>query len=351
MRLVDELVDAIEAEIELRQDYLNEKIETIYFGGGTPSLLDQKQLDKLLNKVFQSFKITETPEITIEANPEDLTVEKCNSLRKSGFNRISVGIQTFDDDVLKFLNRNHNSAMAEYAIRTVQQAGFDNLNIDLIYGIPGQSIGQWNKNLDKIIDLRPKHISAYALTIEAKTAFGNWLQKGKIDPVNDDEAASQFEVMVEKLLNAGYVQYEVSNFALPGFESKHNSAYWQQVPYLGVGPGAHSFNRHSRHFNISNNAEYIRRVKNGNALFESEVLSEKERLNEYLFTGLRTQYGIDLALIKEQFQYDVLAHHGELIERLIRNKQATLLKDVLTLTSAGFLIADSIVVELMPDEE
>ena len=345
------MVDAIENEIELRKEYLNEKIETIYFGGGTPSLLSTKQLDRLLSKTYQSFDVIDAPEITIEANPEDLTTEKSDLLRKSGYNRISVGVQTFDDKILTFLNRNHDGQMARTAIQRLDQASFENINLDLIYGIPGQPMAQWNKNLDVVIDIRPNHISSYALTIEPKTAFGNWQQKGKMDLVNDDDAASQFEVMVEKLLKAGYIQYEVSNFALPGFESKHNSSYWQQVSYLGVGPGAHSFNGHSRQFNISNNAEYIRRLKNGDSFFQSETLSDKERLSEYLFTGLRTQFGIDLALIKEQFQYDVLAQHSELIDRLIGNKQAVLLKDILTLTSAGFLIADSIVVELMPDEE
>jgi oxygen-independent coproporphyrinogen-3 oxidase len=348
-RLVEQVVDAIIAEITRRQDYLDEKITTIYFGGGTPSLLEIKHLDKLLNQVYESFVIKEGAEITIEANPEDITLVRSKRLQKSGFNRVSVGIQTFDDKILKFLNRNHDSQMSVAAVLTLRQAGFANINVDLIYGIPGQPVSQWHKNLDQVIALRPNHISSYALTIEPNTAFGNWQQKGKIKPMGDDEIACQFEVMTERLINAGYVHYEVSNFALPEFESKHNSAYWQQIPYVGVGPGAHSYNRLSRQFNISNNPEYVRRIKNGNPLFEIEILSEKEKLNEYLFMGLRTHYGINLALVKKEFRHDILDQHGELINHLIKTRKATLLKDVLTLTSAGFLIADSIVVEFMPD--
>jgi oxygen-independent coproporphyrinogen-3 oxidase len=240
--------------------------------------------------------------------------------------------------------------MAEQAIVNARSAGFDNINIDLIYGIPQQSDVQWKENLERTITLKPNHISAYALTVEPKTAFGNWQQKGHFEAVSEDVVANQFELMVEMLKNAGYEQYEVSNFALPGFESRHNSSYWQGTPYLGLGPGAHSFNRESRQFNVSNNAAYIKELNKSNLPYELEVLSNFNQLSEYLFTGLRTNLGINLDQIKKQYHYNIKALHGDFIDQLIHNGQATLINNRLILTSAGFLIADSIIVELMPEE-
>ena len=279
------MINAIDKEIALQKTYLHEKVETIYFGGGTPSLLSTSQLRNLLLRVNTYYQVVDDAEVTIEANPEDLTVDKCLLLRSIGFNRISIGIQSFNNDILSFLNRNHNANMAEQSIVNARSAGFDNINLDLIYGIPQQSDTQWKENLERVITLKPNHISAYALTVEPKTAFGNWQQKGHFEAVSEDIVANQFELMVEMLKNAGYEQYEVSNFALPGFESRHNSSYWQGTPYLGLGPGAHSFNRESRQFNVSNNAAYIKELNKSNLPYELEVLSNFNQLSEYLFTG------------------------------------------------------------------
>ena len=327
------MVEAIEKELTLTKNYFAEKVETIYFGGGTPSLLSDIQLKKILLQVYTHFEVVDKAEVTIEANPEDLISEKCSSLFSLGFNRISIGIQTFDDKVLTFLNRNHSADLARQAIVNARAAGFENINIDLIYGIPQQSFDLWKENLQKAIAYKPNHISAYALTIEPKTAFGNWQKKGLFTEVVEDDVASQFEIMVKMMENAGYRQYEVSNFALPGFESRHNSSYWQGTPYLGLGPGAHSFNLKSRQFNISNNAMYIKALSKNKLPYELEELSTTDQLSEYLFTHLRTRTGINLKEINEKYHYDIRVVHGVLIDQLVHNEKAILANEKIIMTT------------------
>lgn len=347
---MEKMVQSIISELSLRQDEIQEPINTIYFGGGTPSLLDQSQLNLIINSISDSYKLNEQIELTIEANPEDLSLEKCIALKAIGFNRVSLGVQSFDDSVLDYLNRNHNADQVKQACDHLTSVNIDNINMDLIYGIPDQSTAIWRENLLKMMTLKPNHISAYALTIEDKTVFGNWSAKGRLTPVSEDEAAEQFDLLVELLTEAGYEHYEVSNFALPGQQSKHNSAYWQQETYLGIGPGAHSYDGITRKFNVSNNPQYIKALTSGLLPSTAETLSKEERINEYLLTGLRTKYGINLAYMASQFGYHFSSKQEQLLDNLLHRGLAKKDSGEIKLTSQGLLIADSIVVELMPSD-
>lgn len=341
-----ELIDAIRHEAALQHDYLaGETVDTIYFGGGTPSLLTQQQLASILDTLREQFKLSPV-EVTLEANPDDLSPQKLQDVRKLGINRLSIGIQSFDDQVLKFLNRAHDAKLAAQCVHDAHDAGFNNISIDLIYAIPGQSHEQWRSNIAKAIDLHPQHISSYSLTIEEKTVFGNWAAKGKLIPVEDDDTARQMDLLSGILENAGYLHYEVSNFARPGFESRHNSSYWKDSKYLGLGPSAHSYNGPSRQFNISNNHQYLKSIEAGTLPATVEVLSNKDKANEYLLTSLRTSWGTDLTRLQTEYDYDIARIHEKYLTLLLHNELATLSNDVLYLTRKGRLLADKIAAEL-----
>lgn len=295
LRTRSEIVDALRKELGMQQHYLqNEPLATIYFGGGTPSLLDARELEAIFSSIREHFTVEQSAEITLEANPDDLTPQRLESFRNLGINRLSIGIQSFDDDVLKFLNRSHNSQAASQCVIRARQAGFNNISVDLIYAIPGQNDSAWTENIRQAIGLQPNHISSYSLTIEEKTVFGKWSSKGTLNAVSDDIAAVQFETLMTILEKEGFDHYEISNFARPGFQSQHNSSYWRQQKYLGIGPSAHSYNGESRQFNISNNTAYQKAIQTGKIPFEREVLTVEDRINEYLLTGLRTSWGCDL---------------------------------------------------------
>lgn len=338
-----ELLNAMADELLLQRHYLDgEKVETIYFGGGTPSLLGADELNLLLKPVHTLFTVAPDAEVTLEANPDDLTTSRLTELRQLGINRLSIGIQSFQDSVLKFLNRAHDATAANECVGQARQAGFQNISIDLIYAIPGQPDEAWQANIDAALKLAPEHISSYSLTIEEKTAFGRWAAQGKLKAADDDLAAKQLEVLVATLEHAGYEQYEVSNFSRPGYQSRHNSSYWKQQRYLGIGPSAHSYNRVSRQYNVSNNHLYVRSMKEGKIPFEREVLSTEDHVNEYLLTTLRTQWGSDLERLKQEYGYDVLGQHGVLINDLLARKLAVLEKNFLKLTRTGRMLADKI---------
>jgi oxygen-independent coproporphyrinogen-3 oxidase len=337
------MVEAVARELSLQRKYLGEEpVKTIYFGGGTPSLLTLQELDFIFSAVNKNFRVSQHTEVTLEANPDDLTIEKLKDIRSIGVNRLSIGIQSFDDAVLKYLNRPHSAAEALRCMELSREANFNNISIDLIYAIPGQPDEQWRKNIGLAIALQPEHISAYSLTIEKKTAFGNWYEKGKLIPVKDDLAANQLDLLVDALTSAGYEQYEVSNFSKPGFESRHNSNYWRQEKYLGVGPGAHSYDGRSRQFNVKNNSQYIASINNGSIPFDIEVLSPEDRINEYLLTTLRTSWGSDLELLKNSFNYNLLELHATYVNLLIDNKLAVIENAFFKLTRKGRLLADKI---------
>lgn len=338
-----ELIQAMLREIELQRHYLEgEPVRTIYFGGGTPSLLRAEEIRLLLESIHKFFQVDGDAEVTLESNPDDLTLPILQAFKKAGINRLSIGIQSFEDTVLKFLNRAHDTKAAVECIEQARTAGFNNISMDLIYAIPGQDMDGWKKNLEKAIELNPEHLSAYSLTIEEKTAFGRWASHGKLKPVEDDSSAGQMDVLIDTLTGAGYEHYEISNFSKPGHYSKHNSSYWKQQKYLGVGPSAHSYNLVSRQFNVRNNHQYIRSLKEGKIPFDLEVLSTHDHVNEYLLTTLRTQWGTDLQFLKQEYGYDVPMMHANFISRLEDNGLAVMDQMYLKLTRKGRLLADKI---------
>lgn len=341
------MVEAICKEVRLQKQYLDlEPVSTIYFGGGTPSLLNRTHLEAILEEIVNTHEISQDVEITLEANPDDITDSVLPEWLGVNINRLSIGIQSFDDITLKFMNRIHNSKDALASITRARSAGFSNLNIDLIYGISNPDHSRWISDLKKILQLKPEHISAYCLTIEEKTVFGRWLEKGKIQPVDDDFSAEEFKMLSEKLKTAGYVHYEVSNFCLPGMESKHNAGYWKNEKYLGIGPGAHSFNLNCRQQNISNNALYIKSIQMDQIPFKIEKLGAEEKINEYLLTTLRTRWGASTKYLKDVLGFDILFERKEYLEIFRDRKYLRITDDTITLTEDGFLLADKITADL-----
>lgn len=344
----DEMVDALCQEIRLQKDYFQDRaLDSIYFGGGTPSLLSRRHLELLFLCIHEVFSPNPDCEITLEANPDDLTGDGSKLLWTAGVNRLSIGVQSFDDQVLKFLNRAHDGTMAQQALENCRAAGFKNISIDLIYAIPNQDHAVLESNMNKALAFAPEHFSAYSLTIEPKTVFGNWVSKEKIIPATEEFSTTQFEMLSSRLTAAGYEHYEISNFCQPGFFSRHNSSYWTQAEYLGIGPGAHSYNTQTRQFNIKNNAQYIKSIKLGQVPCEVEFLSKENKINEYVFTTLRTSMGCNLEKIKKDFEFDMLDAYSKYIENLVTNQLAVIDNNVLRLTFKGKLLADQIALDLM----
>ena len=276
-------------------------IETLYFGGGTPSILDTNELTRIIEALNQQFVFAPDIEITLEANPDDISVKKLVEWRSVGINRLSVGIQSFDDEELQWMNRAHTAEESLQCIDKIFEAGFTNFSADLIYGSPLLTDDNWNRNLDMVIDKNIPHISCYALTVEPKTALDKMIALKKTAPVDAEKQARQFVSLMERMETAGYDHYEISNFASPGMRSRHNSSYWQNKTYFGFGPSAHSFDGNSRKWNIANNALYIRSIQKGMIPFEEEVLTATQKLNEYIMTALRTMEGLDLDRVRENF--------------------------------------------------
>jgi len=345
-----EIVQAICHEIDDRSDYVNERIETIYFGGGTPSILSANCLNEILAAIKKSFEVSSSAEITLEANPEDLDKAKLRELRLSGVNRLSIGFQTFSDAKLKWMNRIHSSEEALKSFHNARESGFDNISVDLIYALPDHGLDAWMKDLQLAASFNPEHISIYGLTIEERTVFGKRKISGLLIEEPEEMAAEQYLQTIEVLEANGYKQYEVSNFAKPGFESKHNSSYWAGDKYLGVGPGAHSFDGRSRQFNVRNNAKYLKAISANSSYHESEELSKSQIANERILTRLRTSSGIDLEKFKSDFELNLLAEHQELIEQLRKQNFLKIKEQNLFLTSTGFLVADEIALKLFFDE-
>jgi oxygen-independent coproporphyrinogen III oxidase len=338
-----QLVSAINSELHIQKKYLqDEEVKTIYFGGGTPSLLTSAELASILNSIKSNYRLTGVPEITLEVNPDDIDEQSIYDLSALGFNRLSIGVQSFHDPLLQYLNRAHTVSSASESFQLARQAGFSNISIDLIYAIPGLSDDDWKKGIHHAIDLSPEHISAYSLTIEEKTVFGNRASKGTLTPVDDDSAARQLEILMTELENAGFEQYEISNFCRPGFQSKHNSSYWKQEMYLGIGPSAHSYNGSSRQFNVKNNSLYIKSIESGKVPYEIEILKPEDRINEYLLTTLRTSWGTDLDKLKSDFNHDILLVSKDYLQELFSQKLAWVDGHFLKLTKKGRLLADSI---------
>ncbi|HLN55765.1 MAG TPA: radical SAM family heme chaperone HemW [Bacteroidales bacterium] len=342
---------ALLKEISLRREYLGEEeVTTVYFGGGTPSVFSVKDLDSLLTAIRREFRIEAGSEITVELNPDDVTPEYLKGLSDTGFNRISLGIQSWRDEDLKFLNRRHDAEKAEKALTDCLSEGFSNISIDLIYGIPGMTPEQWTANLDKTFSFDIRHLSAYHLTIEKGTVFGKMAEKGHLKEIDEETSSTLFNILINKAEEAGFIHYEISNFGKPGYFSRHNSNYWRQVSYLGLGPSAHSFNGFSRQWNRSDLKGYIKAMQNGKPDSESEELDSRTRFNEYIMTSLRTMWGIDLEYVERTFEKE---GHDYVVNMSLRYRQYGLMKlekNTLVLTNQGKMISDNIISDfMMPD--
>ena len=337
------MIAAMLNELRLSAKSFLHPIETIYFGGGTPSLLSTEEIKKILDEVRATFMHDENAEITLEANPDDITAEKLGSWKAAGINRFSVGIQSFKQDDLLWMNRAHNAEQAEHCITLIKAAGFNNFSADLIYGTPILCDEDWKSNVEKMIALAVPHLSCYALTVENKTALQKMIALKKVNDVDSEKQASQFLQLMDWLAVAGYEHYEISNFAKPGFKSKHNSSYWQRKPYLGIGPSAHSFDgKRIRHWNVSNNAAYISSLQKNIIPFQQEKLSANQQLNEYIMISLRTQEGIDLSFVTEKFGKEKMEKLQLESRKYIDNKKLQAINNSLNLTREGKLFADGI---------
>jgi oxygen-independent coproporphyrinogen III oxidase len=348
--LQNDFTGALLKEIELSRPYLHgEMVETIYFGGGTPSLLSSSALLQILDSISRYFTIGPDPEITLEANPDDMDPDRLQNWKKAGINRLSIGIQSFFSEDLIWMNRAHNRDQAFRAVEEAKKAGFDNFSLDLIYGSPGLTDDKWLENIRKVISLDPTHISCYALTVEPKTALYKMIKTKMAADVDPEKQASQFLTGIQELEAAGFEHYEISSFARPGKRSRHNSSYWQSKKYLGLGPSAHSFNGTSRRWNISNNAVYVKSLMAGQLCFESENLLPRDLLNEYIMTSLRTTEGLDLQHVASQFGKE----KGSMLENnasvYIHSNQMEKKLEKLVLTKNGKLFADGIAAALFFD--
>lgn len=352
MGLKDRLVAALVREMDLRADYLaaGTAVNTIYFGGGTPSLLTAAELDTLLTAIYARFAVAPDVEITLEANPDDLTPAKVRELAASPVNRLSIGLQSFHEPHLRLMNRAHSAEESGAAVRRAQDAGFENISVDLIYGVPAPDHGIWEQDMAAAFALGVPHLSCYALTIEPDTVFGRQLRKGKFLAPPDEFVARQFELLLTEMARHDYQQYEISNFCRPGRESRHNSAYWGGVPYLGLGPSAHSFNGFSRQYVVANNPRYVTAVlEEGTVPATEEILSPRDQANEYLMTSLRTARGCNLIRLRDELGVDLLTAQAPYLAHLQATGLATLAGGWFRLTDAGKLLADHITLELFQE--
>ena len=335
----DELISCLIKELEIRKDELQtETIETIYFGGGTPSLLYIKEVELLLNAIYKNYNVIENPEITLEANPDDLPEAKILELAKSSVNRLSIGIQSFFEDDLKLMNRAHNANEAKKCL-TVATHHFDNITVDLIYGIQNMSIDKWKVNLQTVFDFGINHISSYALTVEPNTALDSFIKNGKYLPLNEELAKQHFNVLVDETEKQGFVHYEISNFGKPNYFSKHNTSYWKGKKYIGIGPSAHSFNETQRSWNVSSNAKYIKSISENKLPNELEKLSKEDVFNEYIMTGLRTIWGVSLEKIKNDFGETYIEYLENQTKKHIDKELLYIENQILKTTKKGKFLA------------
>ena len=341
MKKKDDMVLALAKEIRMRKSEVSEMVETIYFGGGTPSVLTNSEIQLLIDVVYENFEVTENPEITLEANPDDLSEERIIALSQTPINRLSIGVQSFFEADLKLMNRAHNSAEAKKSLAIATQY-FDNISVDLIYGIPGLTNSMWLENIETALGFGIPHISSYALTVEPKTALYKLIQTGKIAEPKDDVAQEHFEILVKTLTSKGFVHYELSNFGKPNYFSKNNSSYWLGKKYLGIGPSAHSFDGKSRSWNIANNSLYINSILEDRLPHEVEILTSQDLYNEYVMTGLRTIWGISLERIEKEFGTDYLTYLLKQADKFLVDGLLSIDENVLSTTAKGKFLADGI---------
>lgn len=342
-----QLIQAIGKELILRKNELISPIKTIYFGGGTPSILNYKELEYLFTIIKEHYDMSETKEITFEANPDDLSVEYLHFLKnQTPVNRLSVGIQSFIDEDIKFMNRNHNADEAIQSIRSAQDIGFENITIDLIYGAQTTTHERWMYTLEKAISLGIPHISSYALTVEPKTAFEAQIRKNKLPPIDEEKQATQFEMLRNKLIEHKYIQYEFSNFGKETFFSQHNTSYWKNKPYLGIGPSAHSYNgKDKRSWNVSHNIKYLKAIEKNILNYEEEVISEKDRFNEKIMLGLRTVWGINIDELEKEFSSSLMKHFYKELKKLEATKKVRISNQIVTIHPESLFFTDGIIAQ------
>lgn len=346
MKKKEEMVLAIAKEIQMRKsEFEEEQIETIYFGGGTPSVLSSEEINFLIAEVYKNYSVSENPEITLEANPDDLSRERIVELSKSKINRLSIGIQSFFEDDLQLMNRAHNSAEAKKCLEEATKY-FDNISLDLIYGFPGMSNEKWKQNIETALSFGIPHISSYALTVEPKTALKKLIQTGKIAAPKDEVAQEHFAILVETLEANDFIHYELSNFGKENYFSKNNSAYWLGKKYIGIGPSAHSYNGISRSWNVSNNAIYLKSIQEDKLPNEIEILSTADRYNEYIMTGLRTIWGVSLDRIKTEFGSEYLEYLNKQTQRFLDDDLVFIENNILKPTPKGKFLTDGIASDL-----
>lgn len=340
---VEELVSGMIIELDQRKSYLKtKKIDSIYFGGGTPSIIDVKHIINIIEKIYSLFDVKKTAEITMEFNPDDIKKEKLNKLRQAGINRLSIGIQSFNNEDLIFMNRSHNAKEAISSIKLAKECGFNNMSIDLIYGVQNQTDKTWKKNLNQMFELEIDHFSAYALTVEPDTKLNYLIKKKRVQPTSELKAENHFKILQEESLKMGYKQYEISNFCRKNKFAQHNTSYWKDKAYLGIGPSAHSYNGESRRWNISNNLKYITLINNSEKYFDEEKLSLTQKYNEYTLTSLRTIWGVSLDYLENNFDQQIVSHFKKNARKWIDNKNIILEKNNVRLTNKGMLFADAI---------
>ena len=341
-------IAALKTEILQRRTELEEQpIESIYFGGGTPSVLKKEEIEEIVEKIQIQFAITSDVEVTLEANPDDLNLQFLKELKKIGFNRISLGTQSFLNHDLKQMNRRHHANDAVESIKMAKKAGFENISIDLIYGLPNQTVEAWQKNIEQTLNLNVQHISAYHLTYHEGTVFYNYLQTGRIKELSDEKSLEQFEILKRLLEEDGFEHYEISNFAKNGLYSRHNKSYWERKPYLGFGPSAHSFDQKSRRWNVASLSRYLKAIATGKTFWEKELLSEQDQYNDYMITSLRTIWGISEKYLAENFQKKFLYHFLEEARSFIKSGHIQQKNGNYQLTAAGLFISDKIMENLL----
>ena len=350
LKFIGPYLSTLVKEIKTRE-HLKEKIDTIYFGGGTPSVLTGSQISALIEKLAEFYDISDKAEVTMEANPDDLSPEYLTEIRGIGINRLSIGIQSFHKRDLELMNRSHSAEQAKQCLADAKKAGFDNINLDLIYGIPGQSLSEWEENVKTAIESPVQHISAYHLTFEEGTIFNHWKNKGRLQEVEDEDSVKQYEILRAMTGKANFEHYEISNFALEGYKSRHNTSYWNQTPYDGFGPSAHSFKDGERRWNVSSARDYVGAIRNEEIFFESEKLSVKDRFHDLLLTTLRTNTGADLGAIKSEFGDAMMDHLITESKPFIESGEMKIEDNSLIITPEGWLKADFLIRKMMLPED
>lgn len=346
MKKKDEMVLALAKEISMRKnEFENDVVETIYFGGGTPSVLSNEEINFLISEVYKNYNVIEKPEITLEANPDDLSSERIIELSKSPINRLSIGIQSFFEEDLRMMNRAHNSAEAKRCLEEATQY-FDNISLDLIYGIPGLTDEMWKQNIETALSFGIPHISSYALTVEPKTALKKLIDTGKIAEPRDEVASNHFMILVDTLQKNDFIHYELSNFGKENYFSKNNSAYWLGKKYIGIGPSAHSYDGEKRGWNVANNSLYIKSIQNNELPIETEVLTISDRYNEYIMTGLRTIWGVSLERIEKEFGWDYVNYLEKQSQKFLNDDLVFIENNILKPTAKGKFLTDGIASDL-----